>query len=122
MKKIKYIFAIFAMIFGIGLMVPSAVGAQSVVEDICNTDPNSVLCKKQETDLMGYVKIITNTLLFILGVLSVVMIIYGGITYTISAGDSKQVEKAKGTILYSVIGLIVAILAGAIVNFVLNIF
>lgn len=122
MKKIKYIFAIFAMVFGIGLMAPSVVSAESVMGEICKNDNQSVLCKEQKTDLMGYVKIITNTLLFILGVLSVVMIIYGGITYTISAGDAKQVEKAKGTILYSVIGLIVAILAGAIVNFVLNIF
>ena len=65
---------------------------------------------------------IINTALFIIGVLSVIMLIYGGIRYTISAGDSKQVEAAKNTILYAIIGIIVALLAGAIVNFVLSSF
>ncbi len=61
-----------------------------------------------------------NTALFVIGALAVIMLIYGGIRYTISAGDSKQVEAAKNTILYAIIGIIVALLAGAIVNFVLT--
>ena len=61
-----------------------------------------------------------NTALFAIGALAVIMLIYGGIRYTISAGDSKQVEAAKNTILYAIIGIIVALLAGAIVNFVLT--
>jgi hypothetical protein len=48
------------------------------------------------------------------------MLIYGGIRYTISAGDSKAVTDAKNTILYAIIGIIVALLAYAIVNFVLT--
>jgi hypothetical protein len=61
-----------------------------------------------------------NTALFVIGALAVIMLIYGGIRYTISAGDSKQVEAAKNTILYAIIGIIIALLAGAIVNFVLT--
>lgn len=70
----------------------------------------------------GIFTTITNTALFIIGALSVLMLIYGGIRYTVSAGDSKQVEAAKNTIMYAIIGIIVALLAGAIVNFVLSSF
>jgi len=63
---------------------------------------------------------IVNILLFIIGAISVIMLIYGGIRYTISAGDSGSVTAAKNTILYAIVGLVIAILAYAIVNFVLT--
>jgi len=75
------------------------------------------------TPLFGTTSIfasITNTALFIVGALSVIMLIYGGIRYTVSGGDTKQVTDAKNTILYAVVGIIVAILAYAIVNFVIG--
>lgn len=62
---------------------------------------------------------VVNVLLFIIGALSVVMLIWGGIRYTTSAGNSSAVTSAKNTIMYAVIGLIVAFLAFAIVNWVL---
>jgi hypothetical protein len=49
---------------------------------------------------------------------SVIMLIWGGLQYVISAGDSKRVESAKSTILYAIIGIVVAILAYAVVGFV----
>ena len=63
---------------------------------------------------------ISNTILYIVGIISVVMLIIGGIRYVVSGGDSKKVTDAKNTILYAIIGLIIALLAYAIVNFVLN--
>ena len=63
---------------------------------------------------------ITNTILYAVGIISVVMLIYGGLRYVISGGDSKKVTDAKNTIMYAIIGLIIAILAYAIVNFVIN--
>jgi len=84
---------------------------------------NSAKGNGQSNDLFGSTgvfNIITNTLLFILGAISVLMLIYGGIRYTISAGDEKNVTAAKNTILYAIVGLIVAILAYAIVNFVVT--
>ncbi|MBC7459224.1 hypothetical protein H7200_00745 [Candidatus Saccharibacteria bacterium] len=63
---------------------------------------------------------IVNVLLFIIGAISVIMLIIGGIRYTISAGDSGNVTAAKNTILYAIVGLVVAFLAFAIVNFVLG--
>ena len=63
---------------------------------------------------------ITNTMLFFIALTSVIMLVYGGLRYIISGGDSKKVTDAKNTILYAIIGLIIAILAYAIVNFVLT--
>lgn len=75
------------------------------------------------TDLIGpdgtFTKI-TNTILYAVGIISVVMLIWGGIRYITSGGDSKKVTDAKNTILYAIIGLIVSILSYAIVNFVIN--
>ena len=63
---------------------------------------------------------ITNTVLYAVGIISVIMLIYGGLRYVVSGGDSKKVTDAKNTIIYAIIGLIVAILSYAIVNFVIN--
>lgn len=70
----------------------------------------------------GIFSTITNTLLFILGAISVIMIIIGGLRYVISGGDSAAVSAAKNTILYAIVGVIVAILAYAVINFVIGSF
>lgn len=73
-------------------------------------------------DLPAQIKTITNVLLFILGAIAVIMLIIGGIKYTTSNGDPQSVKSAKDTILYSVIGIVVAILAYAIVSWVVESF
>lgn len=72
------------------------------------------------TDLLAQIKTITNLLILAIGVISVIMIIVGGFRYALSAGDSKNTTGAKDTILYAVIGLVVALLSYAIANFVLG--
>lgn len=66
----------------------------------------------------GVFKQITNTILYIVGIVAVVMLIIGGIRYVVSGGDAKKVTDAKNTVLYAIIGLIICFLAFAIVNFV----
>ncbi|HAC56372.1 TPA: hypothetical protein DCF80_02630 [Candidatus Saccharibacteria bacterium] len=61
---------------------------------------------------------VTNILLFLVGAISVIMLIIGGIRYVISGGDQAQVTSAKNTILYAIVGIVVAFLAYAAVNFV----
>lgn len=56
----------------------------------------------------------------ILGVICVLVIALAGLQYVLSGGDPQKTAKAKNTILYAVIGLAVAIVAGSIVNFVFN--
>lgn len=79
----------------------------------------------QAADLFGdggIFQTITNVLLFIIGAISVIMLIIGGIRYVVSGGDQAAVTAAKNTILYAVVGIVVAILAYALVNFVISSF
>lgn len=73
-----------------------------------------------ENNLMGTATGVINVIIGIVGFIAVVMIIIGGISYSTSAGDAGKVKKAKDTIMYGIIGLVVAVLAFAIVNFVLS--
>lgn len=68
----------------------------------------------------GVFKTLTNTVLYIVGVVAVIMLIIGGVKYVTSGGDAKKVTDAKNTVLYAIIGLIIAFLAFAIVNFVIS--
>ena len=61
-----------------------------------------------------------NIMLFGVGVLSVVMLIFGGFRYVISGGKKESVTNAKNTILYAILGLLVAVFAYAIINFILG--
>lgn len=70
--------------------------------------------------LMSTLTTIINVVLGVVGFIAVVMIIIGGISFITSQGDSSKVTKARNTILYGVVGLVVALLAFAIVNFVLS--
>jgi len=63
---------------------------------------------------------IVNILLFIIGAVAVIMLIVGGIRYTVSGGKSDEVTAAKNTILYAIVGIVVAFLAYAVVNWVLT--
>jgi len=76
----------------------------------------------QPADLFGgdnsIFRRITNILLFLVGAISVIMLIIGGIRYVISGGDQNQVTSAKNTILYAIVGIVVAFLAYAAVSFV----
>ncbi len=56
----------------------------------------------------------------VVGIVSVIMIIYGGFKYISSGGDSGNVTSAKNTIIYAVIGLVVVAMAQFIVQFVLG--
>lgn len=66
----------------------------------------------------GVFQTITNIMLFLIGAISVIMLIVGGIMYVLSGGEQSKVTSAKNTILYAIIGIVVAFLAYAAVGFV----
>lgn len=68
----------------------------------------------------GTVKLAISFLSFIVGIAAVIMVMVGGFKYITSSGDSNNISSAKNTILYAIIGLVVAVLAQIIVRFVLN--
>jgi hypothetical protein len=120
------------------LIVPVlALGASFAVPALLPVDANAAFSEgakdgadsaqgvDQSADLFGdkgIFKTITNVLLFIIGAISVIMLIIGGIRYVVSGGDSSAVTGAKNTILYAIVGIVVALLAYALVNFVLTSF
>lgn len=69
----------------------------------------------------GIFTVVSNMMLFIVGALSVVMLIIGGLRYVVSGGNAATVTSAKNTILYAIIGLIIAVMAYAAINFILSV-
>lgn len=118
-KKLSAIVAAFALAVT-ALLVPvvPSVSAQSSVQNGINSAKGDGV----PDQLFGNGSIFTtivNVLLFIIGAICVIMLIWGGIRYTTSAGNSASVTAAKNTIMYAIIGLVIAFLAFAIVNWVL---
>lgn len=125
MKKLLKITLVAAALF-VGIALPAVYGADTIyaanaIETACNANGASALCNDTEgSDISSVIRIIVNVLLFIVGIVSVVMIIIGGIRYTTSGGNATAVTAAKNTILYSIVGLVVAFIAFAVVNWVIN--
>ena len=129
-NKIKTIAAGSAAVLGAGLQAGAASAAEyycpdgkkSTTGDLtgCKTGKKGINNASNENDLMGTVNTIINVVIGVIGFVAVVVIILGGVQYTTSAGDPGKVKKAKDTILYGIVGLVVALLAFAIVNFVLT--
>lgn len=128
MKKIRtFITAFVLMAMGAFALVPAAtVSAAGALDGVCANNGDTGVCeenaKSENANTNDLVGNIVNTLLFIIGGISVVMVIVGGFLYVTSQGDSGSVSKAKNTVLYAIIGLIVAFLAYAIVNWVFQLF
>ena len=134
MKKLKAILVslpVTSLVFGGVLLATVAttvlqsqsVFAQGTVENGISGGASTAKGNNQPEKLEGQegiFKKVTDVLLFLAGAVAVIVLIIGGIRYVISSGDSGQVQSAKNTILYAVVGLVVVIMAYAIVNFVIN--
>ena len=88
--------------------------------DCPTTDPNCNAMNMPQTDIDVTLRAGLQLATAMVGVVAIVFIIYSGIQYTTSAGDAGKVQKAKNTIVYSVIGLVIAILSFVIVTWVLG--
>ena len=122
MKKVSVILASLlalpVMAFGVTTLLADSASAQLNLESGINSAKGTG-APDNVTEDDGLIKKVVNLLLWAIGIVSVIMIIIGGIRYATSNGDSNQVSAAKNTIMYAVIGLVIAIFAYAIVNFVL---
>ncbi|MBR2641258.1 hypothetical protein IKD49_02260 [Candidatus Saccharibacteria bacterium] len=105
----------------VGIII--VLGAGSVSALTLQEGAEAARCDGCPADLFGdtgVFKQVTNVILYIVGIIAVIMLIIGGIKYVVSGGDSKKVTDAKNTVLYAIIGLVIAFLAFAIVNFVIS--
>lgn len=97
-------------------------------EVVCSNlvDPNDVpaVCKEppSENPIVGEAGLMTKivqTLVYITGAVAVIMVMVGGFKYMLSNGDSNGIQSAKNTILYALVGLVVAVSGQMIVSFVI---
>ena len=119
-KKIAMLTAAFAFV-ALAVFVPVApASAQNPIENGINSAKGDGVPAQLFGGEGSIFTTIVNVLLFIIGAICVIMLIWGGIRYTTSAGNSASVTAAKNTIMYAIIGIVVAILAYAVVNFVIG--
>jgi hypothetical protein len=74
----------------------------------------------KDITLEGGILSVTNAILALVGIVAVLFLIIGGFRYVTASGNPEQIEGAKKTIMYAVVGLIVVILAYAIVNYIIG--
>lgn len=128
MSRITKLIISVALVLGTGLVFASSAGAVNVYEScdgpdgVSGTadDVDSAVCKSTADDANSLINTIVNLMIFFIGVVAVIVIIVSGFTYVTSNGNKEQVTKAKNTLTYAIVGLVVAILAYAIVNWVLD--
>lgn len=93
----------------IALVLPIMTLAQDDLPDL----PKNV-------DLFVMLSTVANYLFWILLAVSIIVIVYAGILFVTASGSAEQVEKARGIILYAIVGIVVAMLAYAIRTFLLD--
>lgn len=122
MKKIFAQFALFIATFGF----IQAVALAPSVSALDITEKGSVGSETLKNDggqkIDSTITSTINTLLMVLGIFAVIIIIIAGVRFATSNGDPGAIKSAKNAILYACIGLVVAMLAFVIVNYVISAF
>lgn len=120
MKQLLVTLSLAASVLGGGALLAEPAMAASGINSARSGASRVQTGGSQSRSVSQIIATVTNVLLFLIGAIAVIMIIAGGIRYTTSNGNAEQVTKAKNTIMYAVAGLIIAIVAYAIVDFVLD--
>lgn len=124
-KTIKLLLAALCLL---SVAVPSTAYAVDVLQGPCALEPDAVACQQRNQTpdnnslygANGVITKITRLIALVVGIAAVIVIIIGGLSYVLSSGDSNRVNSAKNMILYAIIGLIVAVVAQALVVYVLT--
>lgn len=123
MKRFIIALMMLAGLVAAPLAASDTASAVEVFDACTGGSADTTVCKGKDDKVLGPDGLLTNVinlLLFIIGIVSLIMIIVGGFKYTTSTGDSSQLSNAKDTILYALVGLVIAIMSFAIVNWVVG--
>jgi hypothetical protein len=120
-KTIKLTLLLVTSLFCANALCYSSVFA---TDDVCESSASAEIkeaagCSGSGNLTTGITNIL-NAIIGVIGLVAVIFIIIGGVNYMTSNGDPQKTKKAKDTILYATIGLIICALAFAIVNFVIR--
>ena len=111
-KKYLPQIAAFALVFVLAAVVSTTVFAKVAQEN----ELKNITGVSKTGSLKDNIILVINWILGFVGLVAVVMLVYGGFTYVISGGDEQKLESAKNTIIYAVIGIVVVLLAFVIVR------
>jgi len=126
MKRLRLLMVAITLFFGIGgaALLTASAAADSPKTAVCTAiDPGSNDCSatpKTGLSLNQVIGAVINILSTVVGIAAVVMIIIGGFRYITAAGDSSKITSARNTIIYALVGVVIAALAQVLVKFVLN--
>ncbi len=127
MKKYLLLIGLIVMTCTVFMFSTAAVRAEDPLKAVCTgAGAQSAACQSKgngDNPLLGSGGVLTNVvqiLVIATGAAAVFMIMIGGFKYIISNGDPANLNSAKNTILYAIVGLAVAVLGQSIVSFVLN--
>lgn len=120
-----------AVIVIVGLMLAPALPAVAVdvFDEACRNTPNASACRDDRVQTTndnsifgpdGVLTKVARLIAVVVGIAAVIMIIIGGFKYVISSGDPNNIKSAKDTIMYAIIGMIVAASTQSIVLLVLE--
>jgi hypothetical protein len=128
-KKVQLLLSmsIFSLLFCTLLVRPVLADVTDPLSVACSQTPDSDVCRSRATTAQnpisgtgGILIRASNIIAVVTGVAASIMIIIAGIRYTMSQGDAKSVSGAKNQIIYSLVGIVVVILARSIIVFVVN--
>lgn len=95
------------------------IGAEDGVERKSLAECDITVTGNEANQVTNKIESAINVGIGFIGLVTVIVIIVGGVQYVTSQGDSGKAVKARTTIIYGVVGLVICLLAYAIVNFVL---
>lgn len=116
---------IIVTLLSISILMPTVVFAATAKDAVCDGAGlivGSDGCKPPDgsPEAQSVISKGLNLFSVIIGIIAVVMIMIGGLKYMTSQGDATQTNNAKNTVLYAAIGLVIAVLAQIIVQFVIK--
>lgn len=122
-QKVALIFGIFSLLITPALLVSSA--SAQIPEQSKNAACQGLgkgSCDKNTAGgtVSGLVRQAINILSWVVGIVSIIMVIVGGFKFIVSNGDANGIKSARNTVIYALVGLAVAVLAQMLVRFVVN--
>lgn len=130
LNRYKQILVVFSVLVGSLLLMPGGVQAATP----CPTGPNVKGSSKNQVlgglgqatnDCSGQqvgtaIAAIVTIFAWVAGILGVIMVVISGFKFIMAGGDSSKVGSARSTLMYALIGLVIAALAQFLVHFVIN--
>lgn len=125
MKNILVLFGLAMALLTPTALIPESVSAANVFSKPCSAQPNSSVCKEvsgssNTNPFIDIIKTAINIISILTGIAAVIGIMVSGLRMILAGGNAESVASARSGLIYSMVGVVVVVLAQAIVVFVLN--